>query len=316
MGKLSVLTVVLVVLAVSALGVSAKKTAKYIGSAECAVCHEDTHPAIIKAHAGTMHQGAMADASKNPKAIVAVFDSDSPINKSQVRYVLGTGRVYQNYLDQNLKVLPAKWLVKEKKWIKQDPVDGAAQCVGCHVTNFDPVSKTWKELGVGCEACHGPGGAHSESMEAGDIVNPKKLDQKKLNMVCGQCHSVGTDPAGKYAFSPTFVPGDDLDKHFKLKEPGASTPNSQYNTFLTSKHEAGGQKCTSCHDSHGDKAKEKHQLRIPINELCLGCHRMALGNTAAIPDLKSHAPTAADDATCASCHMHGGSHAFKKTSAQ
>lgn len=312
MRKSIVFTMLIAALVAAALGVSAKRTGKYIGSAECAVCHGDTHPAIVKAHAKTMHHGAMSDASKNPKSVVAVFDADSPIKKDQIKYVLGVGRVYQNYLDKNLMLLPAKWLVKEKKWVRQEPVDGATQCVGCHVTNFDPVSKTWKELGVGCEACHGPGGAHSESMDAKDIVNLKNLDQKKLNMVCGQCHSVGTDPSGKYAFSPTFVPGDDLDKHFKLKDPGPEAANSQYNTFLTSKHESGGQKCTSCHDTHGDKAKDEHQLRSPTNELCLGCHRMALGNTKAIGDLKSHAPTAAADATCASCHMHGGSHAFKK----
>ena len=299
-----------------AFGATAKRSAKYIGSADCAVCHEDTHPAIIKAYAKTMHHGAMADASKSPKAIVALFDGNSPINKADIKYVLGTGQVYQNYLDKNLKVLPAKWLVKEKKWVRAEAVDGATQCVGCHTTNFDPAAKTWTELGVGCEACHGPGGAHSDSQEAKDITNLKNLDQRKLDMICGQCHSTGTDLSGKYAFSPTFVPGDDLDKHFKLAESIEGAVNSQYNTFLTSKHQAGGMRCTACHDTHGDKAKDKHQLRTPTIELCLGCHRMKLGDTKAIEDLKSHAPTAAADATCASCHMHGGSHAFKKGSGQ
>lgn len=301
-------------LAVAALtaSVSAKRTAKYVGSQDCAVCHEDTHPTIIKAHSETMHHRAMFDATKNPKAIVATFGPDAPIKKTEIKYVLGVGKVYQNYLDKNLKLLPAKWIVREKKWVKQQPVDGATQCVGCHVTNFDPVTKKWTELGVGCEACHGPGGVHSESMEAKDILNLKNLDQKKLNMVCGQCHAVGTDTSGKYAFSPTFIPGEDLGKHFKLKAPGPGAANSQYNTFLTSKHEQGGQKCTSCHDTHGDKKKGPHQLRSPVNDLCLNCHTMKLGDTEAISDLKSHAPDAAPDATCASCHMEAGSHAFKK----
>ena len=308
----------MVVLAVLALGfvASAKRSAKYIGSADCAVCHEDTHPAIVKAHAKTPHHAAMADAAKMPGAIVATFGADSPIKKADIKYVLGTGQVYQNYLDAKLKVLSAKWLVKEKKWVRAEAVDGATQCVGYHTTNFDPSSKTWTELGVGCEACHGPGGAHSDSQEAKDIVNLKNLDPKKLDMVCGQCHSQGTDLSGKYAFSPDFVPGGDLDKYLKLKDSPEGAQNSQYNTFLTSKHESGGMKCTSCHDTHGDKARDKHQLRAPVNELCLGCHKMQLGAAKAITDLKSHAPTAAADATCASCHMHGGSHAFKKGSEQ
>ena len=295
-------------------GVSAKRAAKYVGSEDCAVCHEDTHPEIIKAHAKTLHHGAMWDATKDPKSIAATFGPDAPIKKADVKYVLGVGKVYQNYLDKNLKVLPAKWLVKEKKWVKQQPVDGATQCVGCHVTNFDPVSKKWTELGVGCEACHGPGGEHADSQDPKDIINLKNLDQKRANMVCGQCHAVGTDTSGKYAFSPTFVPGDDLNKHFKLKTPGPGAANSQYNTFLASKHESGGQKCTSCHDAHGVSAKGPHQLRNAINDLCLSCHSMKLGETEAVKDLKSHAPDAAPDATCASCHMEAGSHAFGKLS--
>ncbi len=296
------------------ISVSAKRAAKYVGSEDCAVCHEDTHPEIIKAHAKTLHSQAMFDVEKNPKSIVATFTPDAPIKKSDIKYVLGSGKVYQNYLDKNFKVLPAKWLVKEKKWVKQQPVDGLTQCVGCHVTNFDPAIKKWTELGVGCEACHGPGAVHADSQDPKDIINPKNLNQKRLNMVCGQCHAVGTDPSGKYAYSPTFVPGDDLSKHFKLTDAGPGAANSQYNTFLESKHEAGGQKCTSCHEPHGVNAKGPKQLRSSVNDLCLACHTMKLGDTDAVKDLKSHAPNAAPDATCASCHMEGNSHAFKKAS--
>lgn len=291
---------------------SAKKQGKYVGSKDCAMCHGDTHPALLKAYDKTAHRSAMADVTKNPAAIVAKFDADSPISKADIRYVLGTGKSYQNYLDKDLKVLPARWLVKEQKWVKADAVDGAAQCVGCHTTNFDPDTKTWTELGVECEMCHGPAGAHTESMEAKDILNPKKLDSKHLNMVCGQCHSQGTDLTGKYAFPTSFLPGGDLDKDFKLKPPVEGAANSQYNDFVASKHAEGGMKCTSCHDSHGDKAKAAHQLVMPVDDLCLGCHSQQLGSTKPIKSLSDHAPSASPDATCASCHMHGGSHQFRR----
>lgn len=296
---------------VTAISAVAVKDAKYIGSEDCGVCHSDTHPEIVSAHAKTLHHGAMADVTKNPKAMVGDFAS-APFKKADVKYVLGVGKMYQNYLDKNLKLLPGKWDAVAKKWIKIESVDGATQCVGCHVTNFDPAKKTWTELGVGCEACHGPGSVHSDSQEAKDIVNLKLLKADKLNMVCGQCHAQGTDTTGKYAFPRAFCPGDDLGQHFKLKEPAEGAPNAQYNQFLTSKHAQGNViKCSTCHDTHGNKAKAGHQLRMPINDLCMGCHSVEMGETEAVKSLKEHAPDAKEGDTCATCHMKNASHAFK-----
>jgi predicted CXXCH cytochrome family protein len=284
----------------------AAKSAKYIGSTQCMTCHKDMHAALIGGYSKAAHHAAMTDAAKKPDAIVAKFDAGSPVAKADIKYVLGTGKVYQSYLDKDLKVLPGEWNVKDQKWVTIASVDGATQCVGCHTTNFDPAAKTWTELGVGCEDCHGPGGAHADSMDAADINSLKKLDSKKKDMVCGQCHSVGMDLTGKYAFPTTFLPGDDLAKHFKLTEPGEHARNSQYNTFITSKHYEGGMSCMTCHDPHGDKAKAKPQLKQPVTDQCLVCHKSAIGS------LKSHAPTAAADATCATCHMPNGSHKFTK----
>lgn len=304
--RILIATVVAVALPAVAFTAWAKRDAKYVGSEECTVCHGDTHAALIKGYEKTHHAHAMTDVTKKPDAIVAKFGDDAPFKKDQVKYVLGTGTIYQNFLDKDLQVLPGKWDVKEQKWEKMEAQDGVTQCVGCHTTNFDPDAKTWTQLGVGCESCHGPGGDHVDSMDAADIVNPKKLDAKKRNMVCGQCHGFGTDTSGKYAYSPTFIPGQDLNASFKLKDIGDRTQNVQYNTFLTSKHAEGGMMCTTCHDPHGDKAKGPHQLRRPINDLCLGCHKPKIGT------LKDHAPSAGPSDTCATCHMPKGTHSFKK----
>lgn len=284
----------------------AKKDAKYIGSAECATCHKSTHAALFAGMEATAHRVAMVDATKKPGAIVAKFDDKSPIKKTDIKYVLGKGRVYQNYLDKNLKLLPGRWDVKTKKWTVIPSVDGAAQCVGCHVTNFKPGTKTWTEMGVGCEACHGPGGAHADSMEVDDILTLKSMDANKLNMVCGQCHAVGTDTTGKFAFPTSYLPGDDLAAHYKLKDPGQSSQNRQYNDFTTSKHAEGGMKCTTCHDTHGNKTKAVPQLKQPADDQCLACHSATVGS------IKKHAPDAPADATCATCHMVKASHKFEK----
>lgn len=284
----------------------AKKDAKYIGSAQCATCHKDTHAALLAGHKKTAHASAMTDATKKPEAIVAKFDSNSPVKKTDIKYILGTGKSYQDYLDKNFRVLPGEWDVKNQKWVAIELVDGLTQCVGCHVTNLDLDAKTWTELGVGCEACHGPGGDHADSMDAADINSLKKLESKKKDMVCGQCHSTGTDTTGKYAFPTTYQPGGDLDKSFNLKDPGTSVRNRQYNDFISSKHAEGGMVCTTCHDPHGDKAKAPHQLKQPATDQCMACHSATIGS------LKTHAPSAGPNDTCATCHMVNGSHKFQK----
>lgn len=302
-----------VAVAISALWMStlfaaSRSKVAYVGTEQCLMCHEDSHGPLVKGYMKTMHHSAMADAVENPKVVVAKFDDSAPFKKEQIKYALGTGKVYQNYLDKDLKVLPGRWDVKAQKWVAADVKDGVTECIGCHVTNFDVDAKSWTELGVGCESCHGPGGNHAESMDAADIVNPKKIDAKMKDMICGQCHSVGTDPSGKTKFSMTFVPGEDLAKHFKLAEKvEEGQANAQYNEFITSKHSATGMKCTACHEPHGgDKATGPHQLRKPVTDLCLGCHK------AKIKSLKEHAPSAGDTDTCATCHMVNENHRFAK----
>ena len=300
------LAVAAVVVLGAGYGAWAKKKAGFISSEQCASCHKSSHPALITAYKKSAHHMALIDATKKPDAIVAKFDDKSPVKKSDIKWILGVGVRCQQYMDKNFKVLPGEWDVNAQSWKAASAEDGATQCVGCHVTNYDTETKTWTETGAGCESCHGPGSAHADSMEAADIQSVRKLEPQKQTMVCGQCHSVGTDTTGKYAFPTTYLPGNDLEKSFKLKDPGDHLRNSQYNDFITSKHYAGGMTCTTCHDPHGDKAKAPHQLKQPVNDQCLGCH------AATIESLKKHAPDAPADATCATCHMVNGSHKFEK----
>jgi hypothetical protein len=56
-------------------------------------------------------------------------------------------------------------------------------CIECHTTNFaknyepknDSYQSTWKEIGVGCESCHGPGSRHIDWTQSKD----KTQDSKK-----------------------------------------------------------------------------------------------------------------------------------------
>jgi len=123
---------------------------------------------------------------------------------------------------------PFAWLKDDQRWAPFDqtflrdparpplPQYWNKSCVGCHTTApvplYDPskgdVRTTAGELGIACEACHGPGEAHvafhqnplhrysprltSSKPTAAEarLANPAKMDSKMSAAVCGQCHAV------------------------------------------------------------------------------------------------------------------------------
>ena len=106
----------------------------------------------------------------------------APPETFTVDYTLGAKR-YQGYLstlpEGRIYVLPVFWHIASKRWVDWKEItpipDGAhdirqiwnANCFNCHGTNivqgYDLNAKkyqsTWTEMGIGCEACHGPGRA-------------------------------------------------------------------------------------------------------------------------------------------------------------
>lgn len=80
-----------------------------------------------------------------------------------------------------------------------DPDSGVVGCFQCHSTG--PVRARDKgelhptELGVRCEACHGPGSLHQSAAALGQndearslIGNPKRMQASELTQFCGTCH--------------------------------------------------------------------------------------------------------------------------------
>lgn len=304
---LAILVGALMVAIAAGFAVGDPHTAQYIGTAKCKMCHTGPNKAIVEGYGKTAHPKAMQKAD-TADAIVGDFSSNTAFTKDKVAYTLGRGRGEQAYLDSSFQVLPAVWEVSSKSWKPTPAVDGATQCIGCHTTGYDPDKKTYVDIGVGCEACHGPGSEHMAKPSKDTAPDPAKLSPKLQAMVCGSCHSVGKDPSGKYAFPIGFRPGDDLTKSFVDAKPTAPGRNQQYSELMQSKHGQMGFACTLCHDPH-NVAGTAHQLKKPINDTCLACH------AGKIKDMKTHAPSAPADATCATCHMPGGQHTFKKPGA-
>ena len=170
----------------------------------------------------------------------------------QQQYWYATGR------HRLLSKLPAAYLIRDERWIPRvavfmhppdDPPGsdtGAwnAVCIVCHTTAGKPeidtpfgsrpvmqqvVESKAVEFGIGCEACHGPGGEHARlnrnpqrrywfhltGNPDSTIVQPLRLDPQRSAQVCGQCHGIWEfyDIAGERLANDhglPFRPGDEL----------------------------------------------------------------------------------------------------------
>lgn len=60
---------------------------------------------------------------------------------------------------------------------------GSKACIECH-DDISAMKEADVHESVACEACHGPGAAHSEDNETGKILIPEGRDY------CGKCHSI------------------------------------------------------------------------------------------------------------------------------
>lgn len=122
-----------------------------------------------------------------------------------------------------LRQLPWYYLVKEGRWVPRKdvflrPPDRERGfpvwnyiCIRCHSVggnpNYDTATKTLRtevaDLGITCEACHGPGREHiafyqdptnryRSHLQGGSddaMVNPALASAEVSSQICGQCHS-------------------------------------------------------------------------------------------------------------------------------
>lgn len=233
----------------------------------------------------------------------------------------GGQRWYHLYPDEQIDYTdPLHWTGPYMNW--------NTRCAECHSTdvkkNYSPVTRefntTFKEIDVGCEACHGPGSDHIARTQAGTLAQDSglltQLSQRgdwvfaegesiarRLTPLesngqidnCARCHSRrGT--LGDYHYG-----ADLLDTHrLSLPEFPLYHYDGQildevyvYGSFVQSKMHQAGVVCSNCHEPHSNA------LRADGNGVCAQCHKPDTYDTTS----HHRHPASSSGAQCANCHM-------------
>ena len=217
------------------------------------------------------------------------------------------------------------------------------RCLQCHAGSLrykgaptsEPTQRyernAFENVSIGCERCHGPGQRHVEkhlgnrplTQETADqlanekvaftldgddtIVNPKRLDPRRQDDVCNQCHLGGEAQYLRYGrHHRDFRPGDHLGDVWSVfvsgtgvASDGSTKAVSHVGQMRSSKCYTGsGGKlvCTSCHDPHSVPPEQDRSAYF--DRRCLKCHG---GDDCAAPAATRAAPPAAG--SCIHCHM-------------
>jgi len=265
------------------------------------------------------------------------------VRRATVERTVGSRR-YQQFLARDGDVyfrLPIVWSVAEARFLSlngvflgADPAEPGAgahgippgfdrhitrwndNCIFCHNVSPNPgldaargtFTSEVAELGVACEACHGPGEAHASAnasparryaLHASDtadptIVNPARLDATRSAEICGRCHGQRITPRIEdlLTHGDPFVPGDTL---ARTSTPLArDTPLAGDTTAFADRFWSDGTARLTAYEFQGFLASP---CRADPRFTCESCHAMHEGDPRG--QLR---PSTVGDAACTQCH--------------
>ncbi len=207
------------------------------------------------------------------------------------------------------------------------------------------------ELGIACEACHGPGAEHTahyrsplarylERGAARNIVNPEKLDSARSSAVCGQCHSYfvpqNEDDWWQSGFSASFRAGDPLAPSRLVLDYARDKPDDallsrsldsvfwpdgtirvggrEYNGLVKSPcfERGAGDKKLACTSCHSMHESEPSDQLAQDMDSNRACTQCHENHEPRVSEHTHHA-TASSGSQCVSCHMPRTTYALLKS---
>jgi hypothetical protein len=347
------------------------RTSMYVGSGACRGCHPSEHASWSRTWHRTMTQDATT------RTVLAPLDGEHLDARDDVVYVkmkdgdrrvvLTTGSHREQtywYADKSdeLALTPFVWLVREKRFVPRrdaflTPPDREvpsprwnSSCIACHAVAGEPgrdkrsFDTRAAELGVACEACHGPGASHVErhrdpverymqhASKRADptIVHPRRLPPSLSAAVCGQCHAYAfpRDESQWWTtgYALSFRAGDDLGRSRMildpdtLEQPGAPQLDAEARSpfWPDGSIRVGGREYNGMIQSPCWRGEGERKIT------CLSCHSMHSGDPAGQIDPKksgcagchtmtsehSHHAPGSPGAECVACHMPKTSYAL------
>ncbi len=292
----------------------AQKGAHFVGSANCAECHQD----IYDKQSASMHTKMIQDVKKDPSVIVGDFTTlpvDADFELKNVVYTIG-GKFKQRYMlrkDRDGKedyiIGNYQWNTENSNWQsykvfndwyhdawpednKQIPTSHT--CDGCHFTGYMSTQKR-VEPAIHCENCHGPGSNHLEDPVKENIYMATRQDPIRSMEVCLQCHMRNVDKrldsttmADLYGiikdYAEGFEPGMSLVKYKKAMpyQPGINDAKFYGNGIGYKNRMQGNEYVQSAMYKHGITCMNCHDPHTVDNtaqtprgdKFCMSCHKM------------------------------------------
>ena len=285
---------------------------EFVSNAVCAQCHPDESESHRHSrHAITLNALSQESLGKLTPPVGPIpgtgfvlqksgtqFTVSVPAQSHQIvplTFAVGSGKTGVTYValveDEKLAEFRMSYFPSKRKWYitpgqerlasdslgKVHSQANAQRCLLCHSVTLPPEKSLPEKrfFGVGCESCHGPGGAH---IKGGPMEKLGRLSATRLNTLCGKCHGTREDVEAAH------LPKDVTNRMqtYGLMESKCFQKSPDTLSCLTchAPHDSARTEvkhyeavCVKCHSA----SVTSSQRSCPVNpkEKCIGCHMPA-----------------------------------------